>query len=358
MNKLPRFPLVAGAVAVAAAIAAGWWFNHPDSDAAQQSTDDAYVQADFTTIAPQIAGVVASLNVSDHQAVAAGAPLLSIDDRELRIAVESAKARIAASQAALDSLEAQLARQQSNITQSRAVLEADDANLTLADADRKRFTNLAKEGAGTLQAQQQAQAHWDTLRAGRERDQASARATEQQSAVLRADIERARADLQAAQAQKSAADLNLSYAHIAAPVAGVVAQRTARVGSYVRPGEPLLTLVPLDAVYVEANFRETQLAHLHVGQAVNLAVDALPGVQLHGHIESLAPASGVSFSAVPPHNATGNFTKIVQRLPVRIALDPGQKEAQKLRVGMSVRPTIDTRQSVALNADTAATQRN
>ncbi len=128
-----------------------------------------------------------------------------------------------------------------------------------------------------------------------------------------------------------------------APVSGVVAQRSARVGGYARVGQPLLTLVPLDAVYVEANFRETQLAHVRVGQPATITVDALPNVRLKGRVESLGPASGVSFSTTPPHNATGNFTKIVQRLPVRIRIEPGQEDARLLRVGMSVRPSIDVR---------------
>ncbi|MDR2690412.1 MAG: HlyD family secretion protein [Azoarcus sp.] len=158
--------------------------------------------------------------------------------------------------------------------------------------------------------------------------------------------------LLAAQAEKAAADLNFSYARITAPISGVVAQKKARVGGYARVGEPLLTLVPLEAIYVEAHFRETQLARVRVGQPVDITLDALPGAHLKGRVESLAPASGVSFSPIPPHNATGNFTKITQRLPVRIRLEPGQEAARHLRVGMSARPVVrvgqraeDSRQS-------------
>lgn len=166
---------------------------------------------------------------------------------------------------------------------------------------------------------------------------------------LRAELEKARSALLAAQAEKAAVDLKLSYASIVAPVSGVVAQRKARVGGYARMGEPLLTLVPVDAVYVEANFRETQLARVRVGQPVDITVDALPDVRFKGRVQSLGPASGVSFSPVPPHNATGNFTKIVQRLPVRIQLEPGQEGARQLRVGMSARPRVDV--STAGNPD-------
>ncbi|MBJ2154600.1 HlyD family secretion protein [Variovorax sp. IB41] len=321
------FRITVGTTAAVALVAAFFIFNRPESGGSEQSTDDAYVQAHFTVVAPQVAGVIGRVSVDDHQAVKAGAPLVNIDDRALRIAVDAAKANV-------DSLQAQLERQQSTIAQARAGLAASVASLKLAEANRSRFANLARDGSGTVQAHQQADAEWDNRRAARERDQAGLRSAEQQVAVLRAEVEKART-------AHANAELNLSYASVFAPLDGIVAQRRARVGGYARVGEPLLTLVPLDALYVEANFRETQLARVRVGQPVDIVVDALPGVRLKGRVESLGPASGVSFSPVPPHNATGNFTKIVQRLPVRIYLEPGQEAARRLRVGMSVRPRID-----------------
>ena len=341
MSRNLRFRIIAGSAAVIALVVAFIILNRPESSASSQSTDDAYVQADFTVIVPQVAGNITRVEVADHQEVQAGAPLVNIDDRDLRIAVANAEAHIASAQATIASLQAQLARQQSTIAQARAALTASNAQLKLADANRNRFANLARDGSGTVQAHQQAEAEWDVQRAARERDQAGLQSAEQQIAILRAELEKARAAQLAAKAAKDNADLNLSYASIVAPVSGVVAQRKARVGGYARVGEPLLTLVPLDAVYVEANFRETQLARVRVGQPVDITVDALPDVRLKARIESMGPASGVSFSAVPPHNATGNFTKIVQRLPVRIHLEPGQEDARLLRVGMSVRPMID-----------------
>jgi membrane fusion protein (multidrug efflux system) len=332
--------LIASLIAAAALLGACLILDRPESAAAEQATDDAYVQADFTVIVPQVAGIITRVEVADHQEVEAGAPLVGIDERDLAIAVENAAAHIASAQAAIKSLQAQLDRQQSAIAQARAALAASSASLKLAEAERERFINLARDGSGTRQAQQQAEAQWAIQRAARERDQAGLRSTEQQSAILEAELEKARANLLAAEAEKAAADLNLSHAAITAPVSGVVAQKKARVGGYARVGEALLTLVPLDAVYVEANFRETQLARVRVGQPVNIAVDALPGARLKGRVESLGPASGVSFSPLPPHNATGNFTKIVQRLPVRIRLEPGQKAARHLRVGMSARPVV------------------
>ena len=324
-----RFRITVGTIAAVALVGAFFILNRPESSASRQSTDDAYVQADFTVIVPQVGGVITEVAVADHQEVQAGAPLVSIDERDLRIA------------------QAQIARQQSIIEQARAAVAAAGANLKLAEANRSRFTNLARDGSGTVQAQQQAEAQWEIQRAAHERDRAGLHSAEQQTAILRADLDKAQAALLAAQAEKAAADLNLSYARVTAPVGGVVAQRRARVGGYARVGEPLLTLVPLDAVYVEANFRETQLARVQVGQPVEVTVDALPGLRLKGRVESLGPASGVSFSTVPPHNATGNFTKIVQRLPVRIQLEPGQEDVRRLRVGMSVRPVIDVDATVA-----------
>lgn len=345
MSKKLRFRIIIGSIAALTLAAAFLILNRPESSASTQSTDDAYVQADFTVIVPQVSGVITDVNVADHQQVQAGAPLVSIDERSLRIAVEDAEARIASAHATIDGLQAQLDRQDSAITQARAALAASNANLALAEANRKRFRNLARDGSGTVQDQQRAEAEWQVQRAARERDQAGLHSSEQQTVILQADLEKARAALLAAQADKAAAELNLSYARVTAPVSGVVAQRRARVGGYARVGEPLLTLVPLDAVYVEAHFRETQMARVQVGQPVEITVDALPGLRLEGRVDSLGPASGVSFSPVPPRNATGNFTKIVQRLPVRIRLEPGQEQAGRLRVGMSVQPTIDVSSS-------------
>jgi membrane fusion protein (multidrug efflux system) len=341
MATNPGFRITVGVIISVTLVGAFLILNRPESSASEQSTDDAYVQADFTVIVPQVTGVITHVHVADHQEVRAGAPLVSIDERVLRIAMDNALAHAASAQAAIDSLQAQIVRQQSVIRQARATFAASEANLKLAEANRSRFTNLARDGSGTMQAQQQAEAQWSAQRAACERDLAGLRSAEQQTAILHADLGKARAALLAAQAEKAAADLNLSYARVSAPISGVVAQRKARVGGYARVGEALLTLVPLDAVYVEANFRETQLAKVRVGQPVDMTVDALPGIHLKGRVESVGPASGVSFSPLPPHNATGNFTKIVQRLPVRIALEPGQEDARRLRVGMSARPSID-----------------
>lgn len=327
VNKL-RYQIVIGAIAAATVAGAIFILNRPEAEASVQSTDDAYVRADLTVIAPQVSGVIMAVTVDDNQQVQAGEPLLRIDDRALRIALDAASATIAG-------LQAQLELQQSLIEQAHAVVAASGAKLKLAKKNLTRSKNLARDGSGTVQALELAEAKWATQRAAYERDRAGLRSAEQRTAILQADLEKA-------MAEKADARLKLSYTGVTAPIGGVVAQRHARIGGYARQGEPLLTLVPLDKVYIEANFRETQLANVRVGQAVDIAIDALPGVQLKGHVESLGAASGASFSLVPPHNATGNFTKIVQRLPVRIQVDSGQEQARRLRVGMSVRPSVHT----------------
>ncbi|MCW2318994.1 membrane fusion protein (multidrug efflux system) [Rhodoblastus acidophilus] len=336
------FPHIAG-LCVALAVAGGFFIlNRPDSASAAQATDDAYIAADVTQVAPQIAGRIDKVLVEDNQAVAAGAPLVEIDDREARIALAGARARLSGAEAALAGLAAQIEQQASQIRQAEATLDADAANLALAVADRARFANLARDGAGAKQAAQEAEARWRAQVARQQADFAALAAARKQTAVLEAARDRATADRDGAIAARDAAALNLSFARIAAPIAGVIAQKKARPGNYVRPGEPLFALAPLEKIYVAANFRETQLAHVRPGQKVDVTVDAYPGEVFKGEVESLGPASEVSFSPVPPHNATGNFTKIAQRLPVRIRILPDQKQGDRLKVGMSVHPSIAT----------------
>ncbi|MBS53078.1 MAG: efflux transporter periplasmic adaptor subunit [Oceanospirillaceae bacterium] len=316
--------------------------NHHPSDAAVQATDDAYVRADFTRVAPQVSGLIASVDVDSYEEVKAGSLLFTIDDSDLNNALQQALADVARATAAVGQAEARLKAHDSIISQARAVLSVDDANLVLAKANQTRFTNLAADGSGTAQDKQQADAVLGVQQATRKRDEQALNAALEQKNGLAAELKSAQAQLQAAQAGEAQARLNLSYTRITAPVAGIVAERQARSGSYAHAGQSLMTLVPLDALYVEANYRETQTAHIQSGQKVDIHVDALPGVTLHGTVGRLGPASGVSYSSVAPHNATGNFTKIVQRLPIRIRLDQGQQALSRLRVGMSVHPEIHT----------------
>ena len=316
------------------------YLNRPESRASVQSTDHAYVQADFSTVAPQVSGTVNAVLVRENAPVMQGDVLATIDDRDYVVAVNAATAQVASARAGIASVQAQLLQQQSAIRQGQAAVASDDAALALAKANLARYRNLASDGSGSLQALQQAEAQWSMQSAGRDNSRAALQSARQRVGILQADLGKASAALSQAEAALDAARLKLSYTRITAPVSGVVGQKWVRPGAFVTSGKPLLAIVPLDAVYITANFRETQLARVQPGQAVDIAVDALPGEPLRGTVDSVGPASGASYSAIAPHNATGNFTKIVQRLPVRIRVSPGQPGLAKLRVGMSVTPSI------------------
>lgn len=332
--------IISTVLLLAAAIASVLHLNRHESGASTQSTDDAYVQADFTTVAPQISGTIDKVLVEDNQAVKAGELLAIIDDRDFVIAANAAKAQVISAQASITSLKAHLSRQKTVIRQAQAAVSADDAALKLARENEIRYRNLAADGSGTMQALQQAEAQLAIQSASLEKNQAGLQLARQQIDILGADLEKARAVLAQAKTVQAAAELKLSHTRIIAPIDGTIGKKLVRVGAFVSDGKPLLVIVPLDAVYITANFRETQLAHVRTGQSVDIKVDALPGSTLKGTVESLGPASGVSYSVVAPHNATGNFTKIVQRLPVRIRINPGQSVAKNLRVGMSATPNI------------------
>jgi len=339
--SLPKKAKITIAVALLSVLVGGtYYLNRHESSASTQTTDDAYVEADFTTVAPQVSGNVSRVLIEDNQVVKAGDLLVTIDDRDFVVALEAAKAQVASAEANIASLQAQLVRQDSTIHQAQAIVTADEANLKLAQENQKRYRNLASDGSGTVQALQQAEAQLGTQQASLEKNRAGLLAARQQTDILKADLEKAKAALAQTKAGQEAAELKLSYTRITAPVDGTIGQKSVRIGGFVNAGKPLLAVVPLDAVYITASFRETQLAHVQAGQAVEIKVDALPGQTLQGKVESLSPASGVSYSPIAPHNATGNFTKIVQRLPVRISINQDQPAASKLRVGMSVIPSI------------------
>jgi membrane fusion protein (multidrug efflux system) len=323
------------------AVGVFFYFNRPESSSSTQTTDDAYVQADFTVVAPQVSGVVDQVLIEENQHVETGDLLATIDDHDFVVALDAAKAKVSAAQSDIDSLKSRLVLQESVIHQAKAVVAADDAALRLVRINASRYRNLAADGSGTLQAKQQAESELNIKLANRDRDEAGLQAARQQVNLLKADLERARATLAQTQAAQKSAELQLSYTKITAPIDGIIGQKSIRIGAFVNAGKPLLAIVPLQHIYITAKFRETQLARVHVGQAVEIKVDAFPGEFLKGMVESLGPASGVSYSPIAPHNATGNFTKIVQRLPVRIRIDPGQPIAYRLRVGMSVQPKID-----------------
>jgi membrane fusion protein (multidrug efflux system) len=315
------------------------------------STDDAYVKADSTTIAPKVTGYLNQVLVKDNQRVATGQVLARIDDRDFKVALDQAKADVAAATATISSKQAQLEVQQAVINAAKATLDVDQAAVTFAAQENKRYTDLAASGSGSVQNAQQAQARIASAQATLARDDANLVSAQKQVDLLRAEILQANAALARAEAVQQQAELNLGYTTITAPIDGIVGNRTLRVGQYVQAGTQLMSAVPAAGAYVVANYKETQLTGVHEGQAVDIAVDMFPGQVVHGHVDSIAPASGQEFALLPPDNATGNFTKVVQRIPVRIALEPSEK--LELRPGMSVIPTIATRSPNA-NREAAA----
>ena len=309
-----------------------------------QSTDDAYVQADSTIIAPKISGYLSQVLVEDNQPVKTAQPLAKIDDRDYVASLDQAKADVATAQGDIETITAALAQQQAIIAQARATVAVDQANLTYAEQENTRYSGLAKIGGASVEVAQQTASKRDTAQATLTRDTAAVAAAEEQVGVLQAELAKDKATLQHYEALQEQAQLNLGYTNIAAPIDGVVGARSLRVGEYVQAGTQLMAVVPLAAVYVVANFEETQLAGMRPGAPVSIVVDTYSGATVKGHVDSIAPASGEEFALLPPDNATGNFTKIVQRIPVKIAIDPNDSLRGELRAGMSVTATVDTKE--------------
>ena len=345
-RKLNFRKLVMTGAAIAVLAGAAWYgWDYWTVGQYLVSTDDAYVQADNTTIAPKVSGYLNQVLVKDNERVKAGRVLARIDDRDFKVALEQAKADVAAARATIVSKEAQLEVQQAVINAAKATIDLDQSTVTFAAQENKRYTDLASSGYGSVQNAQQAQSHIAGAQAAVQRDTANLASALKQVDLLKAEIVQANAALNRVEAIQSQAELNLGYTTITAPIDGVVGNRSLRVGQFVQAGTQLMSVVPVDGAYVVANFKETQLTDVHEGQAVDIAVDMFPGQLVHGHVDSLAPASGQEFALLPPDNATGNFTKVVQRIPVKIALDTASQSLIALRPGMSVIPTIETRTS-------------
>jgi len=335
--------LMAGAAVAVLAGAAWYGFDYWTVGRYLVSTDDAYVKADNTTVAPKVSGYLHEVLVGDNEHVRAGQVLARIDQRDFNVALDQARADVAAAHAAIVSKQAQLGVQQAVIDAARATVDVDKATVTFAAQENKRYTDLASTGFGSVQNAQQAQARNAGAEAAIARDTANLASAMKQVDLLRAEIVQANAALARAQALQSQAELNLEYTSIVAPIDGVVGNRSLRVGQFVQAGTQLMSVVPVAGAYVVANFKETQLTDVRKGQAVEIAVDTFPGQIVHGHVDSIAPASGQEFALLPPDNATGNFTKVVQRIPVKIALDLDEGSAVELRPGMSVIPTVETK---------------
>jgi membrane fusion protein (multidrug efflux system) len=346
--------LMAGAAVAVLAGAAWYGFDYWTVGRYLVSTDDAYVKADSTTVAPKVSGYLHEVLVADNEPVRAGQVLARIDARDFNVALDQAKADVAAAHAAIASKQAQLGVQQAVIDAARATVDVDTATVTFAAQENKRYTDLAATGFGSVQNAQQAQSRNAGAQAAIARDTANLASAVKQVDLLKAEIVQANAALARAQALQNQAELNLEYTSIVAPIEGVVGNRSLRVGQFVQAGTQLMSVVPVAGVYVVANFKETQLTDVRKGQAVEVAVDTFPGQIVHGHVDSIAPASGQEFALLPPDNATGNFTKVVQRIPVKIALDPDEGSAVELRPGMSVIPTVETKSQARIRQAAAA----
>ena len=346
MKKLIKVGGLALSIVLGAAAATGFGYHYWSVGRFLEATNDAYVKADSTTIAPKVSGYIADVLVEDNQPVKAGQVLARIDPRDLQTALDQATADVANAQADIDNLVAQIALQQSLIAQAEATIIADQATVVYAKQEVDRTHRLVDSGAVTVKSTQQADADYHQRSALLRRDQAALVAAQQQSVVLETQRAKAQTQLQHNQAVRQQAELNLGYATITSPIDGTVGARSLRVGQYVQAGTQLMAVVPLESVYIVANFKETQLTDVRNGQPAEIEIDSFPGVKLTGHVDSLAPASGLEVALLPPDNATGNFTKIVQRIPVKIVLDRDSALAGLLRPGMSVESVIDTKATV------------
>jgi membrane fusion protein, multidrug efflux system len=338
-KPLPKWPLALGALAVAALVGAVLWLIYePRPDV---RTDDAYITVHYASIAPRISGQISSVLVDDNDTVKAGQILVTLDPRDYETAIASAEATLARDTAQLEDVSATLARQPAIIGEQEGNVAAAQARLSFTEPDARRYQFLAATDAGTIQQRERADSALRESRAQLDGARAALEASRRQTNVIKAQQQAAEAVVAVDKALLEQAPLNLSYTKIPAPVDGMIAVRSVEVGNTVSPGTTLMTVVPLAQVYIISNYREVDLRHVRPGQSVTIHLDAY-NIDLDGTVNGIGAASGVSFSPIQPNNATGNFTKIVQRLPVKIDVNPNQPLAKLLRVGLSVETTIHT----------------
>jgi len=342
--RLSRRRLALIALGLATLLAASWfgdrWWTTGRFVA---TTDDAYVGGDVTTIAPHVAGFVAQILVKDNQYVHAGEPLVRLDARDFQAALDRATATLSQRQADLASLQARDTLQDAVIRQAEADLVSKQAAAAFASKDAVRYATLARVAFASRQDAERAQSATEAAQAAVTAAAAAVDAAKQQRTVLDSQVAGAKAAEAQAEADLATAKLNLGYTEIDSPIDGYVGDRAAQVGAYVTAGTELLSVVPAQGLWVDANFKEDQLARMRPGQTATIVADVLPGRVFHGHVVSLAPATGAVFSVIPPQNATGNFTKIVQRVPVRIVLDRDDATLGLLRPGLSTTVSVDTK---------------
>jgi membrane fusion protein, multidrug efflux system len=337
---LSRRPVVLAIGAMLLIGAVGGGYLYLDSSEHFQSTDDAFIAARQTALAPKVAGYITAVPVTDNQHVDAGDVIARIDDRDYRIALEQAEAQVAAAQANIENIDAQLNVQQAQISANQAQADQAQAALVFAEQQQARYDHLEQTGYGSVQNAQQYSSQLRQQQAAVASAQATVKLAERQMESLKAQRNSAVANLAQNQAVRDQAKLNLSYTTVTAAQPGRVVNLGAAVGQFAQPGTNLTMFVP-DEIWVTANFKEIQLDHMRPGEPVTLEIDAYPGRDVHGHVDSVQPGSGTAFSLLPAQNATGNYVKIVQRVPVKIVIDNPPKDVA-LGPGMSVVPTVRT----------------
>jgi membrane fusion protein, multidrug efflux system len=341
-----RFLLAAAAAMfLGAAVWGGWYWS--TTGRFIESTSDAYVGGEVTVLSSRVAGFIETIAILDNQFVKAGDLLVKIEDRDYRAQLARAEATIAVQRATLANLEANRRLQQAIIEQASADIAAAVAEVNRTKYDYDRYRTLNNDRFASQQQFEQADAAYAKARAAETKARAALDAAERQLDVIDTQKQQAQAALDQAMADRDLAQLNLGWTEIRSPMDGFVGNRSARAGAYATVGAQLLAIVPAHGLWVDANFEEGQLAHIHAGQPVEVVADVLPGVKFHGRVLSFAPATGAQFSVIPPDNATGNFTKIIQRVPLRIELEDVAAELGKLRPGLSVVARVDTRPNVA-----------
>jgi membrane fusion protein (multidrug efflux system) len=336
-------PLFAVIVALAFVALATLRFDEWVGNAVIQTTNDAYVRAELTRLSSRVSGEVLSVGVTDFQRVKAGDLLIQIDPADYEAQVAQAEAAVAAAQAALDNLANQIELQYATIAQAQAARLSAEAMEVEARQEQERQQSLSQTESGTRQRLEQAVAAYAKAQADVRASRAVIAAQQHQLEVLQGTRKQRAADVEAAKATLAGTKLKLGYTKITAPFDGVVGERQVQPGDYVNIGTNLINVVPLPKVYVIANYKETQLTHVAPGQPVEITVDSFPREKLRGRVERIAPATGAQVALLPPDNATGNFTKVVQRIPVRIQFDENQPLLARLVPGMSVVTSIDTK---------------
>src|ERR1700732_1470418 len=335
---LRRGPVVSaiGAVVLAAALGGGYLYLKYAKHF--QSTDDAFIAARQSSLAPKVSGYLTAVPVTDNQHVKAGDVIARIDDRDYRTALAQAEAQVAAAHASIENIDAQLDVQQAQIAANQAQVEQAQAALVFAEQQAARYEHLGQTGYGTVQNEQQYTSQLHQQQAALASAQAPLKLAQRQVEALKAQRNSAVASLAQAEAQRDQAELNLSYTTVRAAQPGRVVNLSAAVGQFAQSGTNLTMFVP-DQIWVTANFKEIQLDHMRPGDPVTLAIDAYPERKIHGHVQSVQPGSGTAFSLLPAQNATGNYVKIVQRVPVKIVMDDPPTDVA-LGPGMSVVPTV------------------